>query len=408
MSVRLWLAFKYLRNAQAIFNLTTWLGLLGLSFGVAALVVAMAVVSGFESTLTKNVTDMVGHLIIEKRGQMTSQEAPWFHDILPLIDGFEAKTPFARAEGIIAGVQKVAGVLIEGVDPVSFEKVMSVRDRLVEGKFIIDPVDGVAGALMGRNLVKKFGLKVGDQFKVVTPVESQGNQQSFKSRQIKMRLNGVLELGRHDYNERYILTNLETVQDFAELGNKVMGFRVRIKDHKLAETIRDNINREKSMEVYVADYHRVNANLFKAVEIEKVVIFFVLLIIVIAAGFNISISLFVSVVRRYRDIAILKTMGASRRFVLLVFSLQGLLLGVAGAFIGVSFGLLLCQLFMWAQVTWQLIPSEIYRISRLDVEVRLVDVSVIVAVTLLICLVSSLAPALRGSRLKPVEGLKYE
>jgi lipoprotein-releasing system permease protein len=187
-----------------------------------------------------------------------------------------------------------------------------------------------------------------------------------------------------------------------------MGFRVRLQDHRDAPGVRDALLREYPNEYFVQDYREGNNNLFRAVEIEKVVIFFVLLVIVFVAGFNVSITLFVSVVRRYRDIAILKAMGAQRRFVLLTFALQGLLIGLYGVGLGFLLGLGMCRAFMWAQDRWGLIPAEIYRIDHLVVEVRELDLLVIGLTTLLICFLSSLAPALRGARLNPVEGLKYE
>jgi lipoprotein-releasing system permease protein len=407
MSLRFWLAFKYLRSSHTFFNLTTGLAVLGLAFGVAALVVAMAVVSGFEATLTRNVTDMVGHLMIKKRGQPTTVAAPWFRDLTPNLKGFRAKTPFVLSEGILAGARQVTGVVVEGIDPETYSTVMTIEKRVLQGRFDLSFIDGIPGALVGKGLAKRFDLKIGQVFKVVSPVETQGARQ-FRSKQLTLRLAGVLELGRHEFNERYVVTQISALQRFTDLGDKVMGFRVRLQDHRDAPGVRDALLREYPNEYFVQDYREGNNNLFRAVEIEKVVIFFVLLVIVFVAGFNVSITLFVSVVRRYRDIAILKAMGAQRRFVLLTFALQGLLIGLYGVGLGFLLGLGMCRAFMWAQDRWGLIPAEIYRIDHLVVEVRELDLLVIGLTTLLICFLSSLAPALRGARLNPVEGLKYE
>lgn len=157
----------------------------------------------------------------------------------------------------------------------------------------------------------------------------------------------------------------------------------------------------------IRDWRDVNENLFDAVEIERVVIFFVILIIVIVAAFNISATLYVSVVQRNSDIAILKTLGVSRKQILKIFTLQGVFLGLVGVLLGLVLGMILCQLFMVLQNQFELIPGSVYKIDSIIIKIRMIDVFAITLATLVISFLATLAPALRSSRLTVVEGLRY-
>ena len=151
-----------------------------------------------------------------------------------------------------------------------------------------------------------------------------------------------------------------------------------------------------------------NRNIFLAASYEKIVIFFIVLLMVVAASFNIASTLFVTVLRRYHDISILKAMGASRRFIYWMFAVQGVVIGALGALAGIGIGYAICEIFMWVQVKFPLFPAEIYRIDRVNVEIRGLDLLLIVVCSIIICFLSSLMPAKRGADLYPVEGLRYE
>ena len=141
---------------------------------------------------------------------------------------------------------------------------------------------------------------------------------------------------------------------------------------------------------------------------EKAVLFFVLMILIVAAAFNIANTLFISVVQRYRDISVLKPLGAPDRMIRRVFTCQGLMVGSVGAVLGIVVGLIVCRLFEWAQVRWELIPAEVYKLDHIKLQVRGMDLLAIVGVSLLVCFIATLVPSRRGSKISPVEGLRYE
>jgi lipoprotein-releasing system permease protein len=262
----------------------------------------------------------------------------------------EAKTftPFVNLEGIIASGGKIAGVLIQGLDPKSVEKVLKIRPRVVQGQFILEPRDGVASALVGKALAKRFNLKVGDSFKIVLPTPSKTDSTGFMPKVLNFKLKGVMDLGKAEYDERYVITDLKTAQKFGEIGDTFTGIRIKMSDSALAKKASVTLA-ELGPLYFTMDWTDVNRNLFEAVKIERVVIFLVILIMVIAASFNISSNLFVSVLQKYPDISILRAMGFSYRDVVKVYVVQGLFFGVIGTVIGIALGLLLCAAFVIAQ-----------------------------------------------------------
>lgn len=379
-----------------------------MAIGVASLVVSMAVFSGYISTLEKTVQDAVGHLLIMKRG--AADQAQMLEELRPEVPGLVAETPFVVAEAILAHQGKINGVAIEGVDLETVHKVLQLKNRIVSGAFDLEPDPGeeIPKALIGKGIAEKFDLKVGDVFRIVVPLATEFQSSTFRPKLGKFRVTGILNYGRHDYNTRYVVLRLAEVQKFVEIGKRVNGYRLKIADPAEAPGISLALSMKHGSTYWTRDWRAVNQNLFEAARLEKAVLFMVLMILVVAAAFNIANTLFVSVVQRYRDISVLKTLGASDRFIRHIFTAQGLIVGIVGAFAGIVIGLTLCQVAEWAQYKWKLIPAEIYHLEHIDLSVQFLDLLVIVGVSLVVCLIATIVPSRRGSKISPVEGLRYE
>lgn len=378
-----------------------------MAIGVSSLVVSMAVFSGYVSTLEKTVQDAVGHLLIIKRGAADQNEM--LREIQPMVRGFVAETPFIFAEAILAHQGKINGVVIEGVELQTVHKVLNLKDRLIDGAFDLNPVaKGEPKVLIGKGIASKFGLKVGDVFRIVVPLSSEFQSATFRPKLGKFRIAGIVNFGRYDFDTRYVVMSIGQVQDFVEMGKKITGYRFRIEDPYEARAISAEISNKFGATYWSRDWQEVNRNLFEAAKLEKAVLFVVLMILVVAAAFNIANTLFVSVVQRYRDISVLKTLGASDRFVRQIFTAQGLMVGAVGATLGIAAGLFLCRVVEWAQVRWKLIPAEVYKLDHIVLDVQTSDLLIIVGVSLAICFVATLVPSRRGAKISPVEGLRYE
>jgi lipoprotein-releasing system permease protein len=402
-----YLAIRYLGGIRRFLNLSTALSILGMTIGVSSLVVSMAVFSGYVTTLEKTVQDAVGHLLIMKRGVADQKEM--LNELRPVIEGLVAETPFVYTEAILANKGKLNGVLIEGIDPETVHGVLNLKARLVEGSVAMEQSDPEAPpALIGKGIAGKFNLKIGDTFRLVVPLPGEFQSSNFRPKLGKFTVTGIINFGRHDFDERYVMMTMKALQEFAEMGNKVTGYRVKIQEPYRARAIAMEIANKYGSTYWARDWQEVNRNLFEAAKLEKAVLFFVLMILVVAAAFNIANTLFISVVQRYRDISVLKTLGASDRLIRRIFTAQGLIVGGIGAVSGIVVGLILCRVFEWVQVAYKIIPAEVYKLDHIDLEVRVPDLLAIIGVALLICFIATLVPSRRGAKISPIEGLRYE
>ena len=402
------LVTRFVASGRRLLNLPSMMALIGMALGVASLTVAMAVVSGYESTLKTSIIDVFGHIMLIKRGDRVETVESLAGIIKSAAPDAQFYTPFINLEGMIVGSGKLAGILVQGVDPKSVEKVLSVRNRVISGKFSFDCIDNVPVALVGKSLAKRFGLKVGQQFKVVLPQPSKTDSNGFSPKVQTYYLGGILDLGKAEYDERTVMTDLKSAQELSGIGDNFTGIRIRIRNPENAAADAIKIERALGPSYWLMTWSEVNKNLFEAVKIERIAIFFVILVMVIAASFNIASNLFVSVLQKYSAISILRAMGFARKDVVRVFMYQGLFFGVVGTFVGLILGLLLSWAFVIAQRFIVLMPVEAYKLDKIGVELRPMDLLMIVVASILVCLVSTLVPARRGAKLDPVEGLRYE
>ena len=406
MSPWLWVAFRMLRSGQKKAGIASWFSFVGLILGVASMTVAMAVISGFETTLKDAIIDVRGHLVIFKQGRNVEDPKKFEAKLKAIVPDIIASVPFVMVEAVAAHKGKLQGVVIQGVDSSAAYQSLGIKKRLIEGSFTFPVVGEVMGMVVGKGFAHNFNLKVGDEFRLVLPMANDLNPVDFKRKMGKFKVTGIVDLGKHQYNERYLITDLKIAQDFALLGGKYLGLMVKIKKSELARSYGLKLSSELGARYWVQDWE--DDNLFEAVKIEKPILFMVLLIMVIVAALNISSTLFINVVQRYSDIGILQAMGASPRWIRKIFYSQGLLIGVIGNFLGFLLGLVFCGVFVFLQNHLGVIDGSVYNVDSISIQIRFVDVLFVFIFTMIICFISTLAPAWRGSELKPVEGLRYE
>lgn len=405
----LWLSFRLLKSKEnSFFDFSGWMTLLGVALGVACLVVAMAVVSGFESTLQKSISDVSGHLQIYRSFSTTQAAEDFTVDLKKKSPEIVSASPFVFVEAILAHQGKTTGVILQGVRPEAVSQVLELKSRLREGLVDLSDKDGVAQVLIGQGMSQRFNLKPGDTFRVVSPVATERDPAQFKRKLGRFKVAGVLDLGRHEFNERAIVASLSAAQALADLGERSFGLIVKTSSLEAARKLSPWLQAEYAGTARVRDWYMMNETLFRAVQIEKPVIFFIILVILIAAAFNVCIQLYVFVVRKYPTLSLLKALGLTKNQVLALVSLQGFFVGVVGLALGCVLGVLLSFCFTLVESHLSLIPGSVYKIDRIDLDLRFMDVVWVIVSTLLICTASAFAPAWRGARMSLVEGLKNE
>ncbi len=406
MTTWFWVAMRTLQSSQKKAGVASWFSFIGLILGVASMTVAMAVISGFEATLKDAIIDVRGHLVVFRQGRNVEDPKNFEAKLKKIVPDITATIPFVMVEAVAAHKGRLQGVLIQGVDTKVAYKQLGIRKRLIEGEFSF-PYDGdVMGVVVGKGFARSFNLKVGDIFRLVLPMANDLNPVDFKRKMGKFKVTGIVDLGKHQYNERYLITDLKLAQEFALLGGKYLGLMVKIQDANKARAYGLKLSSELGPRYWVQDWE--DDNLFEAVKVEKPILFMVLLIMVIVAALNISSTLFINVVQRYSDIGVLKAVGATRQWIMKVFYSQGLLIGLVGNVLGFLLGLFFCGVFVMMQKSLGVIDGSVYSVDSIAIKIRLLDVIMVFGFTMLICFLSTLAPAWRGAELKPVEGLRYE
>lgn len=384
------------------------LALLGLVLGVAALVASMAVMSGFENTLKTAMAEVSGHAQVVKRSRFPDDWKELEERIRKAEPTLVSTSRFVFIEAVLANKGQISGVLIQGVDTQRVNEVLNFKRRIVSGTDDLNVASDVPLALVGKNLAKKMNLNVGDTFRVVVPVADSVDPSKFQRRVGAFKVQGILDLGKHDWNERFILSDLKATQDLADIGDRYSGLLLKFQDVDHAREAAFNLSGVLGAPYWVRDWRDANENLFEAINVERPGIFFVVLVITIVAAFNVSATLFVNVVRRFKDIAILKTVGLSQKDIMKIFVCQGLFMGLVGLVLGFALGIGIAYLFEFMQGRLSLISGEVYRLENIELQIRFVDGVAICIATLVICLIATIAPARRGAKLEPVEGLRSE
>jgi lipoprotein-releasing system permease protein len=385
--------------------------IIGLAIGVGCLTAAMGLFSGFERTLKTSIIELVGDIMVIRRPPLRSSAGDMVARMKAVSPEIVAATPVVNLEAVMVGQGRSSGVRIQGLDPVSLEKVLNLSPRVVSGRFDLGKGedDGEAApAVLGKRLAEKFALEPGAEFVAVLPVPSQTDGTRFEPRPQRFRLVGTIDLGKVEYNERALLTHLRVAQRLAGYGEAVSGWSLRLADSDSAEAVGQRLSAALGQELFLMTWFEVNSNHFNAIKFERVMIFFVVFVIVIAAAFNVATQLFVSVLARVKDLSILRAMGLRAQQARQIFVWQGVILGLIGTFAGYIFGFLLLVAFEVAQRYVVLMPPETYLLDRVHAQIRLVDLAAIGVMTVLICFLATLIPARRAASLNPVEGLMYE
>ncbi|CAG1771863.1 partial Lipoprotein-releasing system transmembrane protein LolE, partial [uncultured bacterium] len=325
-----------------------------------------------------------------------------------------ASAPYIMAQGMLSFGQAVQGTIVRGVLPEQEDKVAEIGAHIKAGDFnALRP--GEFGIVLGADLARSLGVGVGDKVVVMAP-QGQFTPTGVVPRLKQFRVVGIFQIGMYEYDAALALIHLEDAAKLYRMGEKVSGLRLKLADLDHAPLVARDLSRQLSPygSFYVSDWTEQHANFFRAVQIEKRVMFVILTLIVAVAAFNIVSTLVMAVTDKRADIAILRTLGASPRSIMQIFIVQGALIGVIGTLLGVVGGVLLALNvetivpFIERLFGIQFLAKDVYYISDLPSELQWSDVVVITVVSLLLSLLATLYPSSRASRTNPAEALRYE
>jgi len=374
--------------------------------GVMALIVVLAVMNGFREDLMKKILGVNSHLLIlSYKGGITETEAVMEKALE--VDGVLSATPFIYSQVMIKHGGNIAGALLRGLDPATAGKVLDIDSMIKQGSLSLlkrskaDP----QGIILGSELSKRIGALPGDTVTLVspigklTPLGRVANEGSFE-------VKALFESGMYDYDSSLIYLSLADARDFLSLGDEVTVIELKVKDIDESDKIGEVIQDRLGYPYWTKDWKMMNKSLFSALKLEKVTMFIILIMIVLVGALNIISSLVMLVMEKTRDIAILRTMGASSKSIMSIFIFQGLFVGLIGTVLGLMFGSILCYLL--ARYKFINLPPDVYYITTLPVRMEWLDVVSIALAAVIISFLATIYPSWQASKLNPVEALRYE
>jgi lipoprotein-releasing system permease protein len=399
----------------AVFSVFTSVSVLGVALGVAALTTVLAVTTGFEQQFRDKVLGVNAHVIVMKSQSTFAEYRDVMRKAREIDPEVVAVQPFIFAEMLATrGKGQLSGVAIKGIDPVLVNEVLDLGKHMSEGSVASLAAAAAPGVpppiIMGKELAHKLKAKVGDDVTVVVPLSNLDfdtwRAKASAPRTRKFRVTGIFYSGFDEYDRRLMYTSLTDIQELVGRGDQVMGVELKVKDVERAEEIAGKLADALGGPPYqVQDWYELNHNLFTALELQKFVLVVILTLIIIVAAVNMVSALTMMVTDKTREIAILKSMGATSSGLALVFQVVGLVIGSIGTVIGVAVGLATC--YVVAGYGYHLDP-KVYLIDRLPIVVQWHEVLLVAAITMAISVVATLVPASAASALRPVDGLRYD
>ncbi len=410
MSFEFFIGSRYLRTRQkqAFISLITILSIAGVTVGVMALIVVIAVMAGFESDLKSRILGVESHIVLMRHNAPFSD----YRNILEHVkntDGVEAATPFVNSQVILRSSLSVSGAVLRGIDPDSVDKVIKNFDKvslknLKETEQSESTSISMPGIIIGKQLAKNLGVMQSDTVYLISPkgmISPIGHIPTMKL----FKVVGLFESGMYEYDRSLAYIHIKTAQKILRMGDSVNGIEVRVNDIYNAGNIAGRIVKKLGFQYWARDWMQMNQNLFSALKLEKTVMFIILALIVLVAAFNIASSLIMMVMEKTKDIAILKAMGATNKSIRKIFVFKGIVIGSIGTTLGVCLGFILCTVLKYYQFIE--LPGDVYYITTLPVKLELLDVVLIASAAMAISFLATLYPARQASKLDPVEAIRY-
>lgn len=426
----LFLALRYLRPKRTFLSIITLISIIGVMLGVMVLILVISVMTGFERELEAKVVGFDAHVMVTSSGLI--EEWPQLQDRIETLPQVEGVAPFVQGPVLVEFQNRRVAPKIRAIDPELEKKVTDIPlAKDWEGKDIgVFDLDGDK-TVIGSELARILGVQVGDKITIYSPgninrmmeeldrIEQEGSKTDASALKemivpTEVEVTGIFETGRYLYDSDFLLVPLHIGQEVYDLGGAVHGLAVKTKDRYLAKDTRDQINEFLDPPATALTWVDMNKQLFDAIRMERSVMFFILLFIILVAAFGIMNTLITVTVQKTREIGIMKALGAQTFQIISVFLAQGVVIGIFGTLTGLLAGIVLVQYrnpfreFLSNQLGISVFPPSVYQFDSIPAEIVPSDVAIICISAFVICSVAALIPAWFAARLDPVKALRYE
>ncbi|MBI5060338.1 ABC transporter permease [candidate division KSB1 bacterium] len=403
MTSSFFIALRYLRSRShgGFISLITYLSVGGVTLGVAALIIVLSVMNGFETEVRARILGADAHLRLttyDNKGVPAWREAAQIARALEHITGV---SPYIYEKGMVRLGDQADGVMIRGVDLASLNTVSDISRHVISGQLTLAR-DGIPGLVLGRFLAERIGADVGDTVVVFSPA---GMTTTFSAPAVKQFvLTGIFQTGLFEFDDLLGYIDLGIAQQLFLRGDKVDGLEIKLDDMWQAEAVKYQLEDKFSDPFYAQTWFELRRTLFSWMKIEKWMWTIILSLVILVAAFNILSTLIMVAMEKRRDIGILKAMGARDRDIARIFSAQGLIVGIFGSLLGVTIGFLVClgQL----HYKWIALPSDIYFLEALPIEMKALDFLIVTVIAIALSYVGAVYPAKRAAQLTPVDAIR--
>jgi lipoprotein-releasing system permease protein len=403
-----YISLRFLRSKshQALLSIFTLISICGVAIGVMALIIVLGVMTGFEEDLRDKILGTNSHLVVMRydRNMDNYREVM---DEVKKVKGVISATPFIYSQVMLTSESNAFGVVLRGIDPDTAQRVTNLDRTLAEGslKELKREASGLSGIIIGKELSRHLGLFYHDVINVVSPL-GMITPMGVQPRSKRFQVVGIFNSGMYEYDSTLAYVTLKEAQNFLNMGDIVTGVEAKTEDIFKVKEIASRIQQKLGFAYQIKDWMEMNRNLFSALKLEKLAMFIILILIILVAAFSIIGTLIMLVTEKRKDIAILKSMGATSLSIMRTFVIIGLIIGLFGTLLGLLGGYALG----WLQTKYQFIklPGDIYYISTLSVKMKIIDLFLVALSAFIISLLATIYPSWKASKLEPAEALRYE
>ncbi len=400
MNTEFFIARRYMLSKRIkFFSLSTTIAIGGIFIGVAALLITLSMMNGFQNELRRRILGGTPHIIVGRYFNEPVSDVPYVMSILPKHGFVKATAPFVYQKSIVRHKDRLDGVVIKGVDAELERNITEIAHKMVDGVFELKG----GGCVVGVELAYNLRATVGDTLIVASPF---GERMGLLPRAKKVVLKGIFDFGYYDYNATMVYMDLRDVQLLFEMKDLISGIQVKVDDVYRTPYYSEVLEKELGYPYRVTDWIDTNRSVFAALRLEKIVTFIVLALIILVAAFNIVGTLVNMVKKKTKEIGILRSYGFTSNAIMRIFVYHGTMIGVLGTVLGLAFAFITCTLL--AQYEFINLPGDVYFIEKLPVEMALNDFIITAIAALVISFLATIYPAKRATQLTTVEALRNE
>lgn len=390
---QLFLSFRFLtaKKKHAFISVISLISVAGIAIGVAALITVLSVMSGFDNELKEKIIGLNSEILIEKDNGINNYKT--ISAEIAKVEGVSNIAPFINSQALISADNKTTGIIIRGIDSELEKGVTKLEKFVTIGSYKLTGSDIIAGS----ELAKKLGVNIGDDISLISPVTK---------KTYTFKIKGIFNSGMYDYDANIVFIDLADAKNIFNLPDVIGGFELKVKKDFNLTDVKINIQNVLPKDYSVRTWMEANKNLFSALKLEKIVMFIILTLIVVVAALNIASSLIMTVMEKTKDVGILRAIGATKKSIMAIFAINGMMIGLLGTALGVIFGIGISNIIKKYQFVQ--IPKDIYYIDKIPAEIVPSDVFIIAVSSVIITFIATIYPAFKASNLNITDALRYE